>query len=164
MIFRVSALPCPVRVLLVSQVMFSAGLMLSSFKGLDSRREVVMRQIQEAHRQTLITELKRAIDQKDAFLSSVSHELRTPLNGIIGEATHTKWCGAERSAPKKKRLVTHSRSSALHTCQFSWPVLQHAADSAPGPETWQGGGQEATKLCVRRTCAHLLAAVSCRHL
>lgn len=68
--------------------MFSAGLMLSSFKGLDSRREVVMRQIQEAHRQTLITELKRAIDQKDAFMSSVSHELRTPLNGIIGEAPH----------------------------------------------------------------------------
>lgn len=65
--------------------MFSAGLMLSSFKGLDSRREVVMRQIQEAHKQTLILELKRAIEQKDAFMSSVSHELRTPLNGIIGE-------------------------------------------------------------------------------
>lgn len=65
--------------------MFSAGLMLSSFKGLDCRREVVMRQIQEAHKQTLILELKRAIEQKDAFMSSVSHELRTPLNGIIGE-------------------------------------------------------------------------------
>lgn len=79
------SLSCPTLLVLVSQVMFSAGLMLSSFKGLDSRREVVMRQIQEAHRQTLITELKRAIDQKDAFMSSVSHELRTPLNGIIGE-------------------------------------------------------------------------------
>lgn len=65
--------------------MFSAGLMLSSFKGLDSRREGVMRQIQEAHKQTLISELRRAIEQKDAFMSSVSHELRTPLNGIIGE-------------------------------------------------------------------------------
>lgn len=44
-----------------------------------------MRQIQESHRQTLIQELKRVIEQKDAFMSSVSHELRTPLNGIIGE-------------------------------------------------------------------------------
>lgn len=70
--------------------MFSAGLMLSSFKGLDSRREVVMRQIQEAHKQTLILELKRAIEQKDAFMSSVSHELRTPLNGIIGESPTTQ--------------------------------------------------------------------------
>lgn len=69
----------------VCQVMFSSGLMLSSFKGMDNRREGVMRQIQETHRQTLIQELKRVIEQKDAFMSSVSHELRTPLNGIIGE-------------------------------------------------------------------------------
>jgi signal transduction histidine kinase len=67
------------------QVVFSCGLMLSSFKGMDCRREGVMRQIQESHRQTLIQELKRVIEQKDAFMSSVSHELRTPLNGIIGE-------------------------------------------------------------------------------
>ena len=66
-------------------MLFSAGLMLSAFKGLESRREGVMRQIQEQHRQTLIMELKRAIEQKDVFMSSVSHELRTPLNGIIGE-------------------------------------------------------------------------------
>lgn len=69
----------------MSQVMFSSGLMLSSFKGMENRREGVMRQIQETHRQTLIQELKRVIEQKDAFMSSVSHELRTPLNGIIGE-------------------------------------------------------------------------------
>eukprot|EP00882_Tetradesmus_deserticola_P034569 GHRQ01039713.1.p2 GENE.GHRQ01039713.1~~GHRQ01039713.1.p2 ORF type:complete len:112 (-),score=48.84 GHRQ01039713.1:358-693(-) len=68
------------------QVVFSCGLMLSSFKGMDFRREGVMRQIQESHRQTLIQELKRVIEQKDAFMSSVSHELRTPLNGIIGAA------------------------------------------------------------------------------
>jgi signal transduction histidine kinase len=68
------------------QVVFSCGLMLSSFKGMDSRREGVMRQIQESHRQTLIQELKRVMEQKDAFMSSVSHELRTPLNGIIGAA------------------------------------------------------------------------------
>jgi len=66
--------------------MFSCGLMLSNFKGADSRLEGVMRQIQESHRQTLIQELRRVIQQKDAFMSSVSHELRTPLNGIIGES------------------------------------------------------------------------------
>jgi signal transduction histidine kinase len=77
------------------QVMFSAGLMLGAFKSLDSRREGVMRQIQEAHRQTLLTELQRAIEQKDNFMSSVSHELRTPLNGIIGEGWRLAWaCGA----------------------------------------------------------------------
>jgi signal transduction histidine kinase len=73
------------------QVVFSCGLMLSSFKGMDSRREGVMRQIQESHRQTLIQELKRVIEQKDAFMSSVSHELRTPLNGIIGAAMLRPW-------------------------------------------------------------------------
>lgn len=75
--------------------MFSAGLMLSSFKGLDSRREEVMRQIQDAHKQTLILELRRAIEQKDVFMSSVSHELRTPLNGIIGEQQAGRQAGEE---------------------------------------------------------------------
>lgn len=69
--------------------MFSSGLMLRNFKGRDNRREGVMRQIQESHRQTLIQELKRVIEQKDAFMSSVSHELRTPLNGIIGKLQWT---------------------------------------------------------------------------
>lgn len=65
--------------------------MLGSFKGMDCRREGVMRQIQESHRQTLIQELKRVIEQKDAFMSSVSHELRTPLNGIIGARRREGW-------------------------------------------------------------------------
>ena len=71
--------------------------MLGSFKGLDSRREVVMRQIQESHRQTLITQLRQAIEQKDAFMSSVSHELRTPLNGIIGTCRSWARCVHERA-------------------------------------------------------------------
>lgn len=94
--------------------MFSAGLMLSSFKSLDSRREVVMRQIQEAHKQTLILELRRAIEQKDAFMSSVSHELRTPLNGIIGEH-----CRGRRTVGVRRAGARGSSTSRV-VAQWQW--------------------------------------------
>jgi signal transduction histidine kinase len=68
-----------------AQVLFSNSLMLGSFKGLEARRQEVMRQIEEGNKQTLIDELKKVLEQKSAFMSAVSHELRTPLNGIIGE-------------------------------------------------------------------------------
>ena len=58
--------------------------MLSSFKGLDGRREVAMRNIESSNKQKLVEELKMLLDQKERFMSAVSHELRTPLNGIIG--------------------------------------------------------------------------------
>lgn len=60
--------------------------MLGSFKGLEQRREDVMRHIELSSKQKMIEELKQVLEQKERFMSSVSHELRTPLNGIIGEA------------------------------------------------------------------------------
>lgn len=70
---------------MLAQVLFSNSLMLGCFKGLEARRQEVMRQIEEGNKQTLIDELKKVLEQKSAFMSAVSHELRTPLNGIIGE-------------------------------------------------------------------------------
>jgi len=67
-----------------AKVMFSSTLMLSSFKGMEARRETAMRNIEDSSKQKLIEELKRLLEQKERFMSSVSHELRTPLNGIIG--------------------------------------------------------------------------------
>lgn len=89
------------------QVVFSSGLMLGSFKGMDHRRADVMRQIQECHRQTLIQELQAVIQQKDCFMSSVSHELRTPLNGIIGAPPRRACC-----APAA--LACHAMQACLH--------------------------------------------------
>lgn len=59
--------------------------MLSSFKGLEARREAAMRSIENDSKAKVIGELRQLLEQKERFLSSVSHELRTPLNGIIGE-------------------------------------------------------------------------------
>ncbi|KAF6266651.1 hypothetical protein COO60DRAFT_1654489 [Scenedesmus sp. NREL 46B-D3] len=98
-----------------AKVVFSCGLMLSSFKGMDCRREGVMRQIQESHRQTLIQELKRVIEQKDAFMSSVSHELRTPLNGIIGvsEGLLSGCCGILNESVRRQIYIVRTSGARL---------------------------------------------------
>eukprot|EP00775_Hariotina_reticulata_P013644 gene13644-13767_t len=98
-----------------AKVMFSCGLMLSNFKGADSRREGVMRQIQESHRQTLIQELRRVIQQKDAFMSSVSHELRTPLNGIIGisEGLLSGCCGILNQSVRRQIYIMRTSGARL---------------------------------------------------
>lgn len=77
--------------------MFSTVLLFSNFVTADLRRLHMMRGIESAGKQQLITELKQLMAQKDAFMSSVSHELRTPLNGIIGEGGRT-WGRGTRGA------------------------------------------------------------------
>ncbi len=53
-----------------------------------SQRRLLMRQRQEnAERVALVTQLTKAITEKDAFMSLMSHELRTPLNGGCGLMT-----------------------------------------------------------------------------
>jgi signal transduction histidine kinase len=106
-----------------AKVLFSSTLMLSSFKGIEARRETAMRQIEESSKQKLIEELRHLLEQKERFMSSVSHELRTPLNGIIGisEGMLSGCCGV---LPEAVRAA--AQGAAQH-------VYQPAVPPAVGP-------------------------------
>jgi signal transduction histidine kinase len=137
-----------------TQVLFSNSLMLGCFKGLEQRRQEVMRKIEEGNKQTLIDELKKVLEQKSNFMSAVSHELRTPLNGIIGERRgwrrkeggggdmmHQSVCWQGRILLWWDLLPSGNQQQWMQSelaMYCGWDLHSH-----PGPQSWPGASGRA---------------------
>ena len=95
-----------------------------------------------------ITDLMRAMQVKDEFVSSVSHELRTPLTSVLG---YLELLARER-APARRRGRAGRRSSSATPpgCRRCCPTCSRSARSARPASSCSAPTSTWSRSCARR--------------